>query len=976
MDSGGALRVGPRSAGADPGPVCYGRGTELTVSDANLLLGRLTPAYFLGGRMTLDVERARRAMRELASQLGMEEMELAEGIIRVANSNMERAIRVVSVQRGFDPREFALLAFGGAGGMHACEIAATLEIATVIVPRHAGVLSALGMLLADVTKDYSRPSFAATTRRRSTKLGAVRALAPSSGVGSGGGRVRGGRDAARSCRSMFVTSASRTRSPFRSRPLIARSSIAACTAVWLCESAPRRRDRQHSSEGDGCDAKAELPRSSDRTPQRRGPHARRRRPLRWPRAAERVLPLGGTGAGRRCRRSGGHRWRPGYDSGAAWLQFSHRRVRKPRGRPRRRAVKCGAPRVPRRRSRDGPRHRPIEFEVFKNLFVSVAEEMGVTLCRTGFSPNIKERLDYSCAVYDRHGRTIAQGDHMPVHLGAMPLSVRAAIEHGPDRARRHGRAQRSVPRRDAPAGHHAGLAGVHLRRGRRSEPAFYVANRAHHSDVGGMTPGSMPLAREVFQEGLIIPPVKLARRGEIVPDVMALILANVRTPEEREGDITAQIAANRVGEARLREIVAKYGLKRVELSSRRRCRTTASAFCGRRSRGFPTASTRSKIGSTATASAVGPSSRFGSTLRVVGRFGRGGLFWQRSADHRRRQREFRHDPFGDALRLSLPRRRRRALQRRHSPARNGGRTTWHDRERHAAGSRGRRERRDITAHHRRHPRRPRARASGPHPGSESGNDEQRDAWRRRTRAPGRPFAYYETIGGGMGARRGSTGISGVHTHMSNTRNTPVEAIEHYLPVRIVRYGLRPSSGGAGRYRGGDGIVREYEMLATPAVTVISERRRTPPYGAQGGAPDPRPQHRRFDREWKRWSTARCGSTSSRATGFASNRPAVEALDCQRRRMSTLTATATLRPLRLVAWRIAGGAARARRRVARLDARRVRRHAVRARARVADARSRHGEGHRRTARLASRWSRPRPAAWSSASSPTGSAGRAR
>ena len=156
FDSGGALRVGPQSAGADPGPVCYGRGTDLTVTDANLLLGRLAPDYFLGGRMALDVERTRAEARRFASRLGISEMALAEGIVRVANANMERAIRVVSVERGFDPRDFALLAFGGAGGMHACEIAQTLDIATAIVPKHAGVLSALGMLLADVTRDYSR----------------------------------------------------------------------------------------------------------------------------------------------------------------------------------------------------------------------------------------------------------------------------------------------------------------------------------------------------------------------------------------------------------------------------------------------------------------------------------------------------------------------------------------------------------------------------------------------------------------------------------------------------------------------------------------------------------------------------------------------------------------------------------------------------------------------------------------------------
>jgi N-methylhydantoinase A/oxoprolinase/acetone carboxylase beta subunit len=155
VDSGGALRVGPRSAGAVPGPVCYGTGTELTVTDANLLLGRLDPEQFLGGRMTLDVERAREVARHLASRVGLDELALAEGVVRIANASMERAIRVVSVQRGVDPRGFALFAFGGAGGMHACAIAETLDIRTVIVPRYAGVLSALGMLLADTIKDYA-----------------------------------------------------------------------------------------------------------------------------------------------------------------------------------------------------------------------------------------------------------------------------------------------------------------------------------------------------------------------------------------------------------------------------------------------------------------------------------------------------------------------------------------------------------------------------------------------------------------------------------------------------------------------------------------------------------------------------------------------------------------------------------------------------------------------------------------------------
>jgi N-methylhydantoinase A/oxoprolinase/acetone carboxylase beta subunit len=178
VDSGGALRVGPRSAGSVPGPVCYGAGTELTVTDANLLLGRLDPDFFLGGRMALDVRRAMAVAEEMAARLKLHPLALAEGVVRVANANMERAIRVVSVERGHDPRRFALLAFGGAGGMHACEIARRLEIGTVIVPRHAGVLSALGMLVADVTRDYSasvlRPSDEldlATLESRAAPLG-------------------------------------------------------------------------------------------------------------------------------------------------------------------------------------------------------------------------------------------------------------------------------------------------------------------------------------------------------------------------------------------------------------------------------------------------------------------------------------------------------------------------------------------------------------------------------------------------------------------------------------------------------------------------------------------------------------------------------------------------------------------------------------------------------------------------------------
>src|SRR5207248_1246997 len=203
------------------------------------------------------------------------------------------------------------------------------------------------------------------------------------------------------------------------------------------------------------------------------------------------------------------------------------------------------------------RRDPIELEIFKNIYHSIAEEMGAALRRTAFSPNIKERRDYSCAVFDSAGEVIAMGDHMPVHLGSMPMSVRAAIEdfdlaagdmvmlNDPFRGGTH------LPDITVVAPVYVG--------GKGRKPDFFVASRAHHADVGGAYPGSMGLCREIYQEGLRIPPVRIMREGKIQPDVLALLLNNVRTPNEREGDLGAQIAACHTGDQRLREICRRYG---------------------------------------------------------------------------------------------------------------------------------------------------------------------------------------------------------------------------------------------------------------------------------------------------------------------------------------------------------------------------------------------------------------------------------
>jgi N-methylhydantoinase B/oxoprolinase/acetone carboxylase alpha subunit len=473
---------------------------------------------------------------------------------------------------------------------------------------------------------------------------------------------------------------------------------------------------------------------------------------------------------------------------------------------------------------------PIEFEVFKNLFLSIAEEMGVTLCRTGFSPNIKERLDYSCAVYDASGNTIAQGDHMPVHLGAMPLSVRAAIDSV------------VMDPGDVVMLNDPFQGGTHLPDitmvspvflGKEKTPALYVANRAHHSDVGGMSPGSMPVAREIFQEGLIIPPVTLVRRGEVVRDVMALLLANVRTPDEREGDIAAQIAANRVAENRLRDVVAQYG-KSATLRY-------ASALQDYTERVVRHAITQIPDGVYTFDDALDDDG-FGSgpvTIRVsiTIKKDRATVDFTGSAPQVTGSVNANY-----AITLSACLYAFRCLVQDDVLYNAGvGRPI------HVIAPEG-----SIV-----NARRPAAVAGGNVETSQRITDvvlgalgkSQPDRWPAASQGTmnnvtlggtdprsGRRFAYYETMGGGMGGRKSMAGLSGVHTHMSNTRNTPAEAIEHYLPVRVRRYGLRKGSGGKGAAPGGEGLIREYEMLTETSVTLLTDRRVGAPYGVLGGKP--------------------------------------------------------------------------------------------------------------------------------------------
>jgi len=510
---------------------------------------------------------------------------------------------------------------------------------------------------------------------------------------------------------------------------------------------------------------------------------------------------------------------------------------------------------------------PVELEVFKNLYHSIAEEMGATLRRTSFSPNIKERRDYSCAVFDSAGQVIAMGDHMPVHLGSMPMSVAAAIEHcqldpgdivmlnDPFRGGTHLPditlvmpvylcGDGALPR---PSKSKAKPVPTTAERLPHPTPDFYVASRAHHADVGGMYPGSMGPCREIYQEGLRIPPVKIMKEGKIVPDVLALLLNNVRTPEEREGDLGAQIAACQTGARRLQEICARYGLARAHqaaadllIYSEKMMRAFLATIPPGRYQaedfldddGVSDKDVRIAVSieiSADTAKArKRTANRDGRTALVTIDFTGSGAQVQGAINA------------VEAITYSACFYVFRCLLQEDVPPTSGlmrplrviapsGTVVNAKPPAAVAGGNVETSQRivDVLLKALAHavPDRIPAAASGTMNNLTIGGLDPR---------AGEPFAYYETIAGGMGARPNKDGVSGVHTHMTNSLNTPAEALEYAYPFRLRQYSLRPDSGGAGKYTGGDSIIREIELLTDAQVTLLADRRTRGPYGLAGG----------------------------------------------------------------------------------------------------------------------------------------------
>ncbi|MBN1993864.1 MAG: hydantoinase B/oxoprolinase family protein [Anaerolineae bacterium] len=477
------------------------------------------------------------------------------------------------------------------------------------------------------------------------------------------------------------------------------------------------------------------------------------------------------------------------------------------------------------------KYDPILLEVFKNRFASIAEEMGMALRRTAYSPNIKERLDFSCALFDAQGHMIAQAAHIPVHLGAMPVSVAAAIE-------RVDFAPGDVVMLNDPF-----RGGSHLPDITMITPIFhsdlaaketalgFVASRAHHADVGGMSPGSMPLSQEIFQEGLVIPPLKLMEKGQVNHSLMELLLANVRTPEERAGDLRAQLAANRKGVNRFIEVVNVYGRVEVqrymagllEYAERMTRRLIANLPDGRyyfedfldgdgiEPQPVKIAVTITIKGDEAEVDFSGSAAQVKGSVNTV-----------------------------YAVTLSAVLYVFRALIGLDIPANSGclaplaviapeGTVVNARPPAAVAGGNVETSQRIVDvllgALAQARPERVPAAAQG------TMNNLMIGGWDPERN---RPYTYYETIGGGMGAGLEWPGADAIQCHMTNTLNTPIEALEYAYPFRVRRYEIRRGSGGAGRQPGGNGLRREVELLHPAQITLLTERRDLAPYGLAGG----------------------------------------------------------------------------------------------------------------------------------------------
>jgi 5-oxoprolinase (ATP-hydrolysing) len=831
---GARFRVGPDSAGANPGPACYRRGGPLAVTDANLMVGKLIPDLFPaifgpGQDQPLDAEVVRAKFQALAAEIGdgRTPEEVADGFLKIAVANMAEAIKKISVQRGYDVTRYCLNAFGGASGQHACMVADALAMKTVLIHPYSGLLSAYGMGLADIRAVRQKalevplddPALLEIAEAGNTLGNEARAEVRRQGVSAIAlttyirAHVRyGGTD------TTIEVSAFAAPGVDDLRQASAAMSVEAMKAEF--EAAHKARfgfiDQSKalvieaiSVEVVGGGRKiAETEKPLDDNPM--PPPIRRTRFFSdgaWHDATA------------WCR----DQLRPGHViNGPALIIEAHQTVAVESGwraelTSRNHLVLTRAVPLPQRKA-VGTHADPVMLEIFNNLFMSIAEQMGVTLQNTAYSVNIKERLDFSCAVFDSSAALVANAPHMPVHLGSMDRSVESIIRNNP--VIRPG----DVYAINAPYN-----GGTHLPDitvctpvfdGAGERLLFWVASRGHHADVGGIAPGSMsPLARTIEEEGAYIDNFKLVDQGAFREGPLSDLLTGakypVRNAVQNINDLKAQIAANEKGVAELRRMVSQFGLDVVE------------AYMGH-VQDNAAESVRKVIDRLPDSSFVYPMDQ-GCEIRV-----------RITVDHEAREAivDFtgtspqRDDNFN----APEPVTRAAVLY--------VFRVMVEDKIPMNAGCL-RPIRIIVPDGSMLSPKWPAAVVAGNVETSQAVTNCLFGAMGALSAAQGTMnnlnfgnarYQYYETICSGSPAGNGFSGVPAIHTHMTNSRLTDPEILESRFPVVLEDFHIREGSGGKGRWSAGDGTSRTIRFRERMECAVLSGHRKVRPFGLEGGEP--------------------------------------------------------------------------------------------------------------------------------------------
>ncbi len=836
---GQKMTAGPESAGSYPGPACYGFGGPLTVTDANLLTGRLIPAYFpetfgpdRRSPINSDITREKflDLTREINSTMGtrFSAQEIAAGFLRIADEKMAMAVREISVSRGFDVRRYALVCFGGAGGQHACPIASILDIDTVVIHPLSGVMSAYGIGLSRPARKAARTVLKPYTPETHREAGNIfRALE----AGLPAGRKTG--------EESFVA-----RYEMDLRPLGAETYLTVEYGSFG-ETLNTFRQQYHGLFGFSLqDTPLEIVNLRVEVQEPAGffmPYSpgekRHPGPAPVPDSYHGIFyPDGPAMAPVYLRDALPPLTKitgPAFiidDNFTVIVDPGFKAETDETGVIVMKRVAADADNVKFRRRSAGP--DPVLLEVFNNLFMGTAAEMGITLRNTAHSVNMKERLDFSCAVFDSRGNLVANAPHIPVHLGSMADTVRALLQDRGGTMRPGDVYLTNNPYRGG--SHLPDMTVVCPVFSEKGEIIFFTAARGHHSDVGGTTPGSMPpSATHIIEEGVLADAFLLVRDNRFREDALKDLLLNHRYPArnvpERLLDLRAQTAACRKGVRELRHITGQYGLSTVleymqyiQENSEYSVKKALHEYLGERG-SFRSAfedylddGTPLKVSVTIEGGDNPP----GTLKAVIDFTGTGG---QHMKDNLNAPLSVTRSAVMYVLRLLID---------RDIPLNSGCLNPV-----------------EILI--------PEGTVLSPvHPAPvASGNVETSQrvvdlllgafgiaAASQGTmnnllfEVRGEP-PYYETIAGGAGAAAGCPGASGVQVHMTNTRITDPEILEFRHPgIRLEQFRLRKGSGGRGRFRGGDGVIREIKFLGPAAVSIISERRVYAPYGIKGGGP--------------------------------------------------------------------------------------------------------------------------------------------